>query len=227
VKPPIILLIALASLALPVIAAGMRQDSLDRPMRLVAYWYAMLAVENAVGTAWVYYIDPSSNLLFSQLVMPLEATVVLLAIAEWQVKPVLRTAVRLLIPSYWVTWALAVRYIEGPGNFSTFAGPVLALLVLASALSAFVSRLQNDLEPALESAWGWMLPGLALFFAINASATIVLAVGLARSDWPLMYNATIVRGVIYLFATLLITWGFLWPTRHRSSGDSSSPLRSR
>lgn len=224
---PLSLLVTLASLALPVLAAGWRQRTLDRPMRLVVGWYVVLAVQNAASSAWMVWIDSTNNLSVPQLFMPLEATLVLLAIAEWQLNPLVRSTVRWSIPFYWVAWFLAILYIEPLGRFSIFAGPLLALLVLASALVAFISRLQHDVEPALESSWGYILPGLAIFFAINATTTIVLAIGFARNDHSLMINAAILRGWIYLLATLLITWGFLWPTRHRSSGPSSSRPHSR
>lgn len=223
---PLVLHVALYSLILPIGAALWQRRALSQPMRIVAWWYVVLFIQNWSGILWTM-ITKKGNLAVSQLFMPIEATLVLLAIAEWQLNPVVRATVRYAIPFYWVAWVFAIGFIEPLGSFSTFAGPLLALLVLGSSLVAFITRLQSDVEPATESDWGYVLPGLAIFFAVNATATIVLAVGLANEDWPLMMNATIVRGWIYLFATLLITWGYLWPTRHhRSSGPSSSPLHS-
>lgn len=151
----------------------------------------------------------------------------LAALAEWQTRPIIRTTVRVTIPLYLIAWAYATFFIEGIGSYSTVSGPLLGLLVLAAALSAFIARFQRDQEPVLGSVWGWVLPGLAVFFAINATATILIAMSLAERNYALMMNATVLRAWIYLFATLLITWGFVWPTRHLFSGPSSPPPPSR
>jgi hypothetical protein len=226
VNAPPILWVVFASFALPVFAAGWRRHALDRPMTLVASWYALLVLESALAIAWAHFVDRTNNLLLAQLFMPIEAALVLAALAEWQVWPIFRTAVRASIPLYWLAWAFALS-VEGVGRYSTVSGPLLGLLVLAATLSAFVSHLQRDNAPLLDTSWGWILSGLATYFAINATATIVMAIAMQERNTDLMVKAAVLRAWIYLFATLLVTWGFLWPTRHRSSGSSSSPRPSR
>jgi hypothetical protein len=220
---PLIIWVVFASFALPVFAARWRMHALDRPMKLVAAWYAVLVVESVAAIAWSHLVDRSNNLLLAQIFMPIEATLVLAALAEWQVHPIIRTTVRASIPLYWVAWAVALYLVEGAGNYSTVSGPLLGLLVLAAALCAFIARLQREDEALIHSVWGWVLPGLAMFFGINATATIVMAMAMVDRDYGLMGKAAVLRAWIYLFATLLITWGFLWPTRRESSGRSSSP----
>ena len=224
---PLIIWVVFASFALPVFAAGWRWHALDRSMKLVSAWYALLVCECALAIAWAHFVDASNNLVLAQVGLPLEASLVLAALAEWQVHPIARTTVRITIPLYWVAWSVAFVFFEGVGNYSTLSGPLLGLLVPAAALSAFVARVQRDEEPALDAGWGWVLPGLAMFFAINATATILMAIAAAERNYALMVNATVLRAWIYLFATLVITWGLVWPTRRRSSGRSSSRPLSR
>lgn len=224
---PLIIWVVFASFALPVFAAGWRWRVLDRPMKLVASWYALLVLECALAIAWAHFVNPSNNLVLAQVSLPVEATLVLAALAEWQTHPIARATVRITIPLYWVVWTFAFFVFEGVGSYSTISGPLLGLLVLASALSAFVAQVQRDREPLLSATWGWTLPGLAMFFAINATATILMAEALAERDLALMVRATVLRAWIYLLATLVITWGILWPTRHQYSGRSSSPPPSR
>lgn len=220
---PLIIWVVFASFALPVFAAGWRWRAFDRPMKLVASWYALLVLECALAIAWAHFVDRANNLLLAQVFMPVEATLVLAALAEWQTHPIIRSMVRVTIPLYWMAWLYASFFIEGIGSYSTISGPLLGLLVLAAALSAFIAQVQRDRETVLDSVWGWVLPGLAVFFAINATATILIAMALAERNYALMMNATVLRAWIYLFATVVITWGFVWPTRQRSSGPSSSP----
>lgn len=218
--------IMLCSLALPVAAAARRPQAVDRPMLLIACWYTLTVLVNTVMIGWSYYIDATNNLVIPMVALPIEATLVLGAIAEWQVQPVARTTVRIFIPLYWLLWGIGIVLIESTSSFSTFSGPVLGLLVLMAALHAFITRLQRDEEHALDTPWGWILPGLAIWFAINITATLLSAIALQGGDMALLVRAVILKLWIYVFATLLITTGYVWPTRRTSSGSSSSPAPS-
>lgn len=67
---PRIIWLVFASFALPVFAAGWRWRVLDRPMKLVASWYALLVFECAVAIAWAHFVDRANNLLLAQVFMP-------------------------------------------------------------------------------------------------------------------------------------------------------------
>lgn len=224
--------LALFVFALPVFAAARRPETVDRPMLLIASWCAFLILENAFGIGWSHFIDRTNNLIVPMVALPFEATFVLAALADWQVQPVARTTVRLCIPLFWVLWAVSFTLIESATTFSVFSGPVLGLLVLAASLFAFVSHLQRDREPVLETPWGWILPGLAIFFAINITATIVSAVGMQRQDYGLMTRALVLKMWIYVFASLLVTVGYVWPARaargaSRHAADVNTPEPAR
>ncbi len=108
---PLVSWLCLFAFALPVFAAARRRESVDRPMLLVACWYAFHALWAALAVLWSHYIDRTNNLVVSLVGLPIEATFVLGALAEWQVQPVARSAVRLFIPLYWVLWAVLLGFV--------------------------------------------------------------------------------------------------------------------
>ncbi len=213
--------------AFPLLAARWRQRDLDRPMLFIAAWYALLLIENATA----YFVRELSvsgnNLDVAKYYMPFEAALVLAALAEWQVQPLARTTVRLCIPLYMALWVVAMWLVERKDDFTYLAGPILGLLVLVAALFAFVSRIQDDDRPVLRTTWGWILPGLAIFFAINVTATLLSAILYEQEQFEVMKQVSYMQSLIYIIATLMVTWGFLWPTRLLPSGASSSPSPSR
>jgi hypothetical protein len=226
VDAPLISWLCLFAFALPVLAAARRPQAVTRPMLLIACWFAFLVLQAGVSVVWSHYVDRTNNLVVSMVGLPIEATLVLGALAEWQVQPVARNTVRFFIPLYWMLWGIGIVLLESTASFSTFSGPVLGLLVLMASLFAFIGRLQRDDEPVLDTPWGWILPGLAIFFAINITSTIVSAYGMQRNDIALVVRAVLLKLYIYVFATSLITMGYVWPTRRMSSGRSSSPVPS-
>lgn len=214
--------VGVATFALPLVVARMRERELDRPMRLVAAWFAFLLLQNAAGYLLREATADGNNLIVGHMVLPIEAVLVLLALADWQVQPIARTTVRFLIPLYLIVWVIAMIFVEQTRSNTVLAGPILGFLVLATSLFAFISRVQQSDRPILETTWGWILPGLAIFYFSNVSGMILFQVYLVRQQNDMMLRVLLLQIGIYFIATLIMTWGFYWPTRPNRSGASSS-----
>lgn len=210
-----------ASCFIPLVIARMRERELDRPMRLLAAWFALFIVGTAAGYLVRESTADGNNLIVSLVVLPFEGTLVLLALAEWQEQPLARTTVRFLVPLYLILWVFAMIYIEHTRANSVFAGPTLAFLALSASLFAFISRMQHSDRPILETTWGWILPGLAIYYASSVSFDIVLQILMLREHYALMMKVILLKLGISLVATLIISWGFYWPTRPKRFGASS------
>lgn len=217
------LYLATASYFIPLIVARIREREIDRSMRLLAAWFALFLLGNAISVLVREMTADGNNLIVGLIGLPFEGTLVLLALADLQEQPLARTTVRFLVPLYLVLWVLAVIYLENPRANSVFAGPTLAFLALAASLFAFISKIQHSDRPILDTSWGWILPGIAIFYASSVSGNIVLEVLLLREKYDLMRKVLLLQVGVSMIATLMISWGFYWPTRPKPSGASSSP----
>lgn len=219
---PLILWASFWVMLLPVALAMGRRRSLDAPKQAVILWLLSMLFQSSLARVWVTLVDRSNNLIIGLVFLPVEGAAILWAIAEWQVLPIARTTVRLFIPLYAVGWAVSLWLVEDLRGYSVVAAPVLGLLVLASALFALVSRAQRDHEPLLRTDWGWILAGVAIYFATNATFTIPQQIGLMHNDMPFLVRTSILKAWIDVLAMLIISGGFLWSRPPRSSGVSSS-----
>lgn len=224
-KAPLIVWLAVWAMVLPVTLALLtgRRHPLDRPKTMLVLWLLLLIVENTIGVLWVKLAPDPNNLFVGFIFLPIEAGLILNAIALWQVIPVARTTVRFMIPLYAVVWLLAMIYVEDIRGYSIMAAPVLGLIVLACALFGLVSRAHRDPEPILRTDWGWILSGLAIYSATNTTFTIPGQLGMLNNDMALLVRVSIWKAWIDVTAMLIITWGFFWPTLRASSTSSSSP----
>lgn len=226
-KIPLIVYLAFYTIFLPIVVGAIRWRRVTRAHRLLLGWLVATQVASLLGRVWVLWIDRTNNMIVSYAFLPVQSTLVLLAVAEWQVQPVARRTVRYCIPLLIVWWALVLTFFEDRSNFSVLGGPILGLVVLAASLFALVSRVALDDEAVLRSSAAWILAGVAVYFATNATLTILQAVLTSRQDWPRLVQSTILKSYVEIIAMLLITWGYIWARPASSFGTSSSPSPSR
>jgi hypothetical protein len=219
---PLIVWVAVWVQLLPVVVAARRWRELDRAHRGVLAWLVLLVALDLFQRTWVVLLDGGNNLFMAHVTSVLQGTLILLVLAEWQVRPLARNAVRIMVPLALTWWAVTTAFFEDMSNFSVLSGPVMGLLGLAAALLAFVTRLQDEEVPVLRTSWCWILSGLAIFFATNSAISIFQAVATARKDWDFLVRALSYKAGIDIIAIICIAWGFLWPIPPRSSGASSS-----
>jgi signal transduction histidine kinase len=218
VRIPLIAFIAAGMQLVPVAVALARPRWLRGPRLGVAIWLVLLALMDVSGLAWTFWLKLGNNHAITYIFAPVQGAVLLWAISLWQVRPVLRTTVRLLIPLLLAWWAANIALIENLDSFSVVGSPVYHLIALSAALLALVTRARDAEEPLLRADWLWILVGIALFFAANASVTIVQGVAIEAMDYPLAARAGVLKSIIDVVALLVMTGGFLWPPRPTSSG---------
>ncbi len=227
-KIPLILYLAFYARLLPFALALVRRAPLSAARRATLAWVGLDFTMSLAGRLWVLYVDPTNNMVVTHTLQPIVGVAVLWMLAEFQVQPLARSTVRFCIPAYLLVWAIGYFVVEDRQSFSSLHLPVLAILALTSALFAFVAHVYRDDDPMLRSDWGWILPGVAIFFATNGTMSLMQAYLLRAENLDLLVRATILKGWVDVLAFIIIAGGFFWSTRAlRSSGASSSPAPSR
>lgn len=226
-RAPLIVWVAVWVQLLPLVVAARRWRELDRAHWGILAWLLLLVALDFFQYTWSIVLHRGNNLFMEHLSPALQGTLILLVLAEWQVLPVARNTVRIMVPLALIWWAVSTAFFEDTDNFSVLSTPVIGLLALAAALLAFVTRLQDVEVPVLRTSWCWILMGLAVFFATGSTISIFQHVATARQEWDLLIRALLYKSGIDILAISCIAWGFLWPIPPGSSGASSSPARSR
>lgn len=222
-KIPLIVYLSFYVIFLPIVVGAFRWRHLTRAHRLLVGWLVVTQIASIVGRLWVLWLGRTNNLIVGYVFLPIQGILVLLAVAEWQVQPVARRTVRFCIPLLIVWWAVVLTFFEDRSNFSVLGSPILGLIVLAASLFALVSHGAVDDEPMLRSSAAWILAGVAVFFATNATITILQAVLTSRQDWPRLVQTMILKAYVEIVAMLFLTGGYFWARPTRSFGTSSSP----
>lgn len=225
-KIPLIVWIAVWGQLVPLAAALSRPRALRGARLGVAIWLLLLVLMDAASWTWSIGLKLGNNHWVSFAFLPFQGVAILWAIGLWQVRPLLRLTVRLCVPLLLVWWGLDIAFLEPTDSFSGIGSPVYNILTLAAATLTIATRARATDEPLLRQDWLWILSALAIFFATNATVTIVQGASIASGDYALAMRAGNLKAALDIFAFLLMTGGFLWAPRLTSSGDSSSPAPS-
>ena len=226
-RVPFIIWVAVWGQLLPVLVAARRWKDLDAAHRGVLAWLVLLLSTDLFHFTWSVLLHRGNNLFIGHLSTPIQATLILLVLAEWQVRPVARNTVRIVVPLALAWWAVTTAFFEDTSNFSVLSSPVISLLALAATLLAFVTRLRDEDVPVLRTSWCWILAGIAIHFATNSTISLFQAVATSRQDWALLERSLRYKAGIDIFAIISIAWGFVCLIPPRSSGASSSRVPSR
>lgn len=226
-KPPLITWFVIWAQVVALGAALYQPSRLRGPRLGIAVYLALCVVADLSGWLWTRYFLLGNNHFVGYIIQPLKGVVLLWAIAEWQLMPLLRRTVRLCIPLVLVCWFVDVVMIGDTDNFSMFGLPVQGLVVLAAALMALVTRSVLAEEPVLAQGWFWILSGVAVLSATGTVVYIMQHAAIEAGDYVFVDLMHRVKSGIDLIALLAITGGLLWPSRPAFSGESSSPVLSR
>jgi hypothetical protein len=215
---PLILYVAWASTALPVLA-GLRGGLRDGSRMAVWLWAFLLVSVNALALLLASRAQNNHWLIY--LSTPLEGVAVVAALIGWQTRDLGRLVLRFLLPLYLVAWTVIVLTVEDITTFSLVAGPFSSLILLVALTATFVSRSMRSLEALTKQDWFWVCLGLLIFYGVETGfPPVALLLGRSRPD--LLDAAMMVRSASMIAAMLTVSWGLLCPTTHPQSGGSSS-----
>lgn len=223
---PLVIWVAVWVQFIPLGIALWRRQWLTGARLGVALWLVLLVLSDFSSYAWTWVLRRGNNLWVSYTIAPLQSVAVLWAISRWQVRPLLRSTLQYCIPLLLIWWVVSIAFFEDLDSFSRVGAPVYYLLALAAAMSTLATRARKTDEPLLEQDWLWLLAGLAIYFATNASTSIVQAAAIAVEDYALVVRVSKLKASVDIIAFLLLAGGFLWAPRQTSSGVSSSPAPS-
>jgi hypothetical protein len=222
-KAPDILYVGFVAQAVPLATAFVRRTQMSPARFWVFVWLVLWALMNVTGyiIARLHY----NNHFVSYIFTPLQGAAILWALSLWQIRPVARTTIRIIIPIFVVAWAAATLLGERITGFSTVAEPVYSILALCTALYTLVSRSNEAYEPVTGQDWFWICGGLALYFgALTVLLPLAAATMYSRPD--IINRLYVADTFVNILACLCIANGFLCSATSIPSGSFFSPASS-
>ena len=216
-SPRAILYLAMVAMLMPIVAAaryGFRQS----PARWwLVVWCVVLFVTDL---AQIAVTKASGASLWTQyIITPVEDVIVLLMLSNWQRGDVARLTFRVIAPIFLVAWVLLVLMFERTDNFSVFAHPFQALVMLAATLFTLARGALEETGQVTSRDWFWVTLGLSLFFAPGtALQPFAHEVYPVRPDLVLL--AFYGKAAIDVVAFILIARGMRCPPTRMPSGGS-------
>ena len=218
-RVPLILYLAWASTALPVLAglwSGWRSSA---SRTAVSVWALLLVLANALAVLLASRGQNNHWLIY--LSTPLNGVAVIVALIGWQVREAGQLVLRILLPLYLLAWTVIVFAVEDIRTFSLLAGPFSAFVLLSAVAATFVTRSMHSVDPLTRQDWFWISIGLLIFYGIETGyPPVALLLGRSRPD--LLLAAIQARAAFSIAAMLTVSWGLLCPTTLPQSGGSSS-----
>lgn len=204
----------------PVVVALRRRGRLPRPLLLVAICFAVMFAQDVV--MWWMAERRQNNLWLTYFGVVVRVSLLLPALAHWQVTETERRAVRLAAVAFLPVWLVLFLVAEDPRSFSRFIHPIEALLLVAVAAGTLVRRSTQTLESPTAEPWFWIGSGLLLYYGpgvvLSPASRLLL-----MSSPELMMMAYNTKIAISIVAYLLVARGMSCLQPSRSSGGSSSP----
>lgn len=163
-----------------------------------------------------------NNHWLAYLLGPLLFAAMLMALAERQRTPTARSTFRIVVVLDLLACLILSLWAEDLRNYSQFAMPLGALLVLGASTWTLV---QGGFGPGgragAEPDWHWVPLGFALYSAVTAAYFPFVAVFM-RSEPALVGRVMELKAVLVMLAFALVAWGVWCRTSGPNSGRSSS-----
>ncbi len=170
-------------------------------------------------------IHRTNNLWIDYFASPLTGACVLVGLSQWQLTAPERITIRVTIPFYLAVRLFVALRLEDLTNFSRFASPLDAVVLLTVALWTLLRRSFGPATRAHQTTdWFWTCIGLAGYaIALAAYEPAALLAGDDRAALVLIFS---LRSILFMFSYLTIAWGMSRPWTPRRSKRSSSSLPS-
>jgi len=208
VNAPVVLDLAIAAEAVPLLAAAAARRGAGGGRGWVLAWCALLTVCN-VTQIWLG-AHQVNNLWVSYVVNPVGGALVLWALSCWMTREMPRLTMRLMIVPFLVVWAVLALAFDRASTFSSAAEPLADLVCLGAAAFTLVARSRTTSSDLLRQDWFWVSAGLVLYFGTLATRSPLSAL-LVSGDPALLVRAYEVAAVLCIAALLAITRGVTCP----------------
>lgn len=208
---------------------------LSPALRTIALLYALKFVTD--GAMWV--VGPGllhrQNVWVANLMLPVFTGLYLWAFSLWQERDVVRLTFRLAIPLFVATWAGLLLWAEDLNEFSRYASPLQALLLVCISAYTLVTASLRSAEPVWRQEWFWVSAAALLSYGSSAILTPLSALLLRTASMDQILRVFETFNGVDTVANLLTTGGMLCARPRPSSGGSfwrrsswrqSSPPRS-
>lgn len=202
---------------LPPIAVVPRWRTTSTVRRWVAVWCLVFFFADLLQIAFAARLGDNRWLI--SLLQPVEDAILLWAFSHWQVRPVMRIALRVAIPLVIATYVGIGIALGEEATFQNFSGPFRALLLMSFAAYTLVANIAKAPEQVAGKDWLWTTLGVLLYFGLLvATDPIVSAMGPGQLD--AMIRVYSVRAVGDVLAFILIWRGMRCPLPTSSSGST-------
>lgn len=205
---PVLIHLAVASTALPMVAGAVTR----RPVRGARGWIVSWCVALLASQYVALYLGlhHRSNLWVSLTTTPLSTALVLWAVSCFQVSEIARLTVRLALAAALVAWAVLTLLVEGTSTFSRAAEPMIYLICLSAAAGTLLLRSHASHVSLFDQDWFWCSAGIALYFAAWSALGPLSALLVAGAP-ELLVRAYEVNAVLQIGAMLAIARGMACP----------------
>jgi hypothetical protein len=204
VKIPWIVYVGAGSHALPLLVAAARRPTLGLARKWVLIWCGFLITMS--GLSLFLALQGLNNHWLHYVVTPIAAGLVLWALAWWQLTPLARLTVRLLIPLVAIAWVPIVLTIEHTQTFSLLAEPFAGLVILAAAIYTLAARALREHGNVVSQDWFWVATGVA-FYCGAVVALPPASYWLLDRHPQMVVRAYQVKALVEVLAFLAIAWG--------------------
>jgi hypothetical protein len=211
---PWILHVAVATETLPILAGALKPARLRGARGFVTAWCGVILAHNAA--AFILGRQGINTHFLTFIATPIEGALILWGLSLWQVRPIARLTMRIMILPFIVAWGILSLALENVRSFSAVAEPVYCLLALGAALYTVVVRSQDTQEPLTRQDWFWICCALSVLFGMTATLT-PLAAAMVRDHPAIVVRAYIVKGYLTVLVFLAITVGMLCPIQREAT----------
>lgn len=202
---------------LPPIAVVPRWRTTSTVRRWVVVWCLVFFVADLLQIAFAARLG--SNRWLISLLQPVEDAILLWTFSHWQVRPVMRIALRVAIPLVIATYVGIGIALGEEATFQNFSGPFRALLLMSFAAYTLVANIAKAPEQVASKDWLWTTLGVLLYFGLLvATDPIISAMGSDQRD--AMMRVYSVRAAGDVLAFILIWRGMRCPLPTSSSGST-------
>ncbi|HLS48310.1 MAG TPA: hypothetical protein VK012_07300 [Gemmatimonadales bacterium] len=200
--------VVVLSYLVPIVAAW-RYQVVSLPLRLVAV-YCGLALGQSLYMVYLASSDVR-NLWLIHAFVPVQATLLLSALALWQVRELARTTVFVSIPMFLMAWLMLTLTVESLESFPRYVKTIEGLLIVAVAAYTLLTRSQFIAAPVTAFSWFWVSAALLTYFAfvsiVNPASSYLLSSSPGRLRLMSLINFSLVLVCNLGFARAMVVPG--------------------